>query len=63
MKDGEKQKMEPMTNDIPPFSGMSFLMELSCPVCGHDIELWTSQEETKCFVCGYKIFDKESIIH
>lgn len=36
---------------------------VTCPICGFEIEVWTEEEETICFVCGFKVFKKEAIIH
>ena len=36
---------------------------ITCPICGFEIEVWTEEEETICFICGFKLFKKETIIH
>lgn len=41
----------------------SFPVELTCPICGHEVDLWTYEDETRCFACGYKLFKNEGIIH
>lgn len=63
MKDGEKQKTLTNNNDICSYINITFPTEMTCPVCGHEVELWTDEDETKCYICGYKIFQKEKTIH
>ncbi len=36
---------------------------ITCPICGYEIEIWTGEEETVCFICGFKLFKKEATIH
>lgn len=36
---------------------------VTCPGCGGEVELWTDEDETACFFCGYKVFKKEKIVH
>jgi DNA-directed RNA polymerase subunit RPC12/RpoP len=36
---------------------------ITCPICGFEIEIWTEDEETICFICGFKLFKKETTIH
>ncbi|GAB4484153.1 MAG: hypothetical protein OHK006_07640 [Thermodesulfovibrionales bacterium] len=36
---------------------------VTCPECGGEVELWTDEDETACFFCGYKVFKKEKIVH
>jgi DNA-directed RNA polymerase subunit RPC12/RpoP len=36
---------------------------ITCPKCGNEVELWTDSDLTICFLCGYRIFEKENIIH
>jgi DNA-directed RNA polymerase subunit RPC12/RpoP len=40
-----------------------FPTEMTCPICGNEIDLWTRDEETHCWVCGYRLFQKENIVH
>ncbi|WP_203472166.1 hypothetical protein [Dissulfurispira thermophila] len=42
---------------------ITFPTEITCPVCGYEVELWTDGDETRCYICGYKIFPNEGIIH
>ncbi|MBF0327842.1 MAG: hypothetical protein HQL10_01640 [Nitrospirae bacterium] len=41
----------------------SFPMQITCPFCAYEVELWTDEDETKCCICGFKLFSKENIIH
>ncbi len=36
---------------------------MTCPRCGYEIDIWTDEEETTCFICGFKLFRKESVVH
>lgn len=49
--------------DITKFADALFDAEITCPVCGFEVAVWTDEEETRCRICGYKIFQKERIIH
>lgn len=63
MQSSERQKIAPKElNHFPPFP-VSFPMELTCPICGYEVDLWSYEEETRCYVCGYKIFKNEGIVH
>jgi DNA-directed RNA polymerase subunit RPC12/RpoP len=42
---------------------MSFPMELTCPRCGGEIELWSDEGETICGLCGYLVFGHERFIN
>lgn len=35
----------------------------TCPQCGDEIELWSDEEETSCFSCGYRVFKNERTVH
>jgi hypothetical protein len=38
-------------------------LTITCPVCGFEIPLWTwDEEETMCYICGFKAFKKGAII-
>ena len=42
---------------------MAVPLTITCPLCGYEIPLWTwDEEETVCYICGFKVFKKESII-
>lgn len=41
----------------------SFPMQITCPFCAYEVELWTDEDETKCCMCGFKLFSKENLIH
>ena len=36
---------------------------ITCMECGYEIEFWTDEEETRCPVCGHKVFRKETTVH
>ena len=36
---------------------------VSCPVCGHEVELWTHEDDTACLFCGHRLFRKERTLH
>lgn len=35
----------------------------TCPKCGGEIGLWSTEPETVCIFCEYKVFDKEGTLH
>jgi DNA-directed RNA polymerase subunit RPC12/RpoP len=63
MKDGERQKMEIKDRSRCSIINITFPTEMTCPICGYEVEIWTDQDETGCYICGYRIFQKENIIH
>ncbi|BCB97012.1 hypothetical protein JZK55_19340 [Dissulfurispira thermophila] len=63
MKDGERQKLEVNHKSHCSVNDITFPTEITCPVCGYEVELWTDGDETRCYICGYKIFPNEGIIH
>ncbi len=36
---------------------------ITCPACGLDMELWSEEEETRCYYCGYRFFRREMTVH
>lgn len=36
---------------------------ITCPGCGFEIELWSGEDETRCFFCGHRFFKKEATVH
>jgi ribosomal protein S27AE len=36
-------------------------MEVTCPHCGFEIEIWSDEDKTMCGVCGYGVFSHEDI--
>ncbi len=36
---------------------------ITCPVCGFDMDLWSDEEETRCIICGYRFFRRETTVH
>lgn len=63
MKDGERQKEEIKNRSHCSVKNIPFPTEIICPICGYEVELWTDEDETRCYACGYKIFQKEKTIH
>lgn len=63
MKDGERQETVTNNKSLCSYINIPFPTEMTCPVCGYAVELWTDEDETRCYVCGYKIFQKEKTIH
>jgi DNA-directed RNA polymerase subunit RPC12/RpoP len=60
-KDGGRQMENKRFEQRPACAEiqMSFPMELTCPRCGGEIELWSDEGETICGLCGYLVFDHE----
>jgi rRNA maturation endonuclease Nob1 len=54
---GQKQKSPCSTKSDP---SPEFI---ACVKCGHEIEIWTDENETICHACGHKVFKKEAIVH
>jgi len=50
-------------NERPACSVLSapFPVAVTCPQCGHEIELWSDEEETLCRICRYTVFRHERI--
>jgi len=36
-------------------------IEITCPMCGFDIDLWTDEDVTECDVCGFRPFNHEEM--
>lgn len=36
-----------------------FPMEVTCPHCGNESELWSDEKETSCKLCGYSVLANE----
>jgi primosomal protein N' len=41
--------------DLPEF--------ITCPACGLEMDLWFDEEETRCALCGYRFFRRETTVH
>ncbi len=52
-----KDRFDLFINTIP------IPIEITCPRCGFDIELWADENETVCKLCGYTPFSHERIIN
>jgi DNA-directed RNA polymerase subunit RPC12/RpoP len=51
-----------MILNIRKFADALYSTDITCPVCGFDVDLWTC-DEAICHICGYKIFQKEKTTH
>jgi rRNA maturation endonuclease Nob1 len=36
---------------------------ITCTECGDEIEIWTDEDETRCLICGRRVFRREAIVH
>jgi rubrerythrin len=36
---------------------------ITCPVCGFEMDIWSDEEETRCIICGYRFFKRETTVH
>ncbi len=36
---------------------------ITCPSCGTGVDIWTGEEETRCFACNHRIFNKQRVNH
>jgi DNA-directed RNA polymerase subunit RPC12/RpoP len=63
MKAGEKHKIR---YKIPENSFVSvpvLMTVITCPSCGSGVDIWTGEEETRCFACGHRIFTQQRVNH
>ena len=35
----------------------------TCPKCGGEVALWSTENETLCIFCDHKVFEKENTTH
>jgi DNA-directed RNA polymerase subunit RPC12/RpoP len=35
------------------------MTKVACPACGYGVDLWSGEEETRCFACDHEIFRKQ----
>ena len=40
-----------------------FPLDITCPYCGADIEIWSDENETACRLCGYCVFNHERLVN
>jgi len=46
------------------FVSVPVLMTVTtCPSCGIGVDIWTGEEETRCFACNHMIFNQQRINH
>jgi ribosomal protein S27E len=38
-------------------------MEVKCPHCGMEIEIWSDETELKCAMCGFIVYNHEGMTH
>jgi len=63
MKAGEKHRVL-LRQTTAGFVSVPVLMTVvSCPSCGEGVDIWTGEEETRCFACGHAIFRKQRFNH
>lgn len=56
--------MEMKENNPSVTVDASFPTEITCPVCGFDVDLWSdNDEETRCYICGFRLFQKGRLVH
>jgi DNA-directed RNA polymerase subunit RPC12/RpoP len=61
MKAGEKQRTRHRPYAEPLVSVPAPMTTVSCPACGHAVDLWSGEEETRCFACNNEIFRKQRV--
>ena len=59
MKAGEKQRTRHRPHAEALVSVPAPMTEVSCPACGHAVDLWSGEEETRCFACDQALFKKQ----
>lgn len=63
MKAGEKHRTR-RREPVGCFVYVPVLMTVvACPACGAGVDIWTGEEETRCFACDHAIFRKQRINH
>ena len=63
MKAGEKHKTRPKRQDGCFVSVPVLMTVIACPSCGTGVDIWTGEEETRCFACDHRIFNKQRLNH
>jgi hypothetical protein len=55
--DGERHMMERQLQDKPACTvkAAPYPVEVLCPHCGHDVEMWSDEPEDSCGKCGHTI--------
>jgi DNA-directed RNA polymerase subunit RPC12/RpoP len=56
MKAGEKHRTPPKQQVAGCVQVPVLMTVVSCPACGAGVDLWTGEEETRCFACDHAIF-------
>jgi DNA-directed RNA polymerase subunit RPC12/RpoP len=59
MKAGEKHRTRHRPHAEALVSVPAAMTKVACPVCGHAVDLWSGEEETRCFACDHEIFKKQ----
>lgn len=63
MKAGEKHKTRHKPAEGRFVSVPVLMTVITCPSCGSGVDLWTGEEETRCFACDRRIFSKQRMNH
>ncbi len=63
MKAGEKHKSQHKRQENCFVSVPVLMTVMTCPSCGSGVDIWTGEEETRCFVCDHSIFNEQRVNH
>jgi len=63
MKAGEKQRTQRKQPAARLVSVPVLMTIVTCPACGNGVDLWTGEEETRCFACDHRIFKQQRFNH
>jgi len=63
MKAGEKHRTQRKQTMACLVSVPVLTRIVTCPACGTGVDLWTVEEETRCFACDHRIFKQQRFNH
>jgi DNA-directed RNA polymerase subunit RPC12/RpoP len=63
MKAGEKHKIRYKMPQNCFVSVPVLMTVITCPSCGTGVDIWTGEEETRCFACNHRIFNEQKVNH
>jgi len=63
MKAGEKHKILRKKQEGSFVTVPVLMTVIPCPSCGASVDIWTGDEEARCFGCDHRIFTKQRIDH
>lgn len=63
MKAGEKHKTRHKRQEGCFVSVPVLMTVVVCPSCGTRVDIWTGEDETRCFACDHKIFNTQRMNH